>query len=1001
MSSIFNGISEAKRSPEPDYDDPSWDEKVDSVGQKAKQAEVLKSQGKEPKTRWNPETKKYYVDFSDVDESVGLPYPGTYEETDDMFKGSGQRRIGTLTTENDDPFRGTGGRFNKGDDERHDRDPSDWYIVKDGKLFAASIYPRQVQQAIAQGFSRTKAEARAKASSEGVAEAKGKLTYTPEPTEYGVFPDSKNEFVKTFLSRDLALAHIKKFGGKLIVLDQHGRRMKEGVAEGLKDKLAGAALAGSMAMSGAPAHAGFGADLAGAAAKGLGSGMASTAMAPLLYKEKNAADKAFAEQIPDEADKAKYLKGLKYIISSRDLANAGSTGMIQNTADEIQFKKFKQRFAKKYDIQIPTNEGVAEGSRKTITPEQMIRDAVEAYKREAAKENPNLSILDSIRTNINDIKREIERKQGVSEEWSQKYKSSINCSHPKGFSQKAHCAGKKKHNESIEMEMTCPDCGMCQTHGDHSHDNLEEACWKGYHKDGMKTMFGKRYPNCVKNEDVAEGLNNGQGPSVDEILYHLTRAYRSLQKRNDFYQDFSIITHIYETLRSYLKDGDLEGFHSSYERMLSRYPDASVELFDAMFQSAGLPSDTGTIEQFLDKCSQQGVEEGLGKDIKRLATGKDVKSRAGQEIAKSQDASMKGDTKTSKKHFDRYDKLDKLANKGVAEGSEGSWVVYDGAKIKRFKTHEGAKAYAEKNGGKVASSEYYHDKIQQKQGVAEGSLDEVSQDTARSYAQKAHASQKDLINQTHRKGADTDALNKKIKNRQQGMDRAHTDKRYYKDEQGVAEGSEYKSRHAHKQEQDKAYADYRTKHNTSRMALMTRAEFAKDQRERAAKKKQGVAEGEVKQFPKKHPYELLTNCPKCGGPLQGGKDEKGRLKLCMPCMNIYRAPNQQGVAEGSDKSLLKQVKPHCRNAWVSNGRLWVECDPLQVKKIADLLNTKPISGSVMGEYAFDLPQGVEEEKQRLDPKCWTGKHKEGTKMKGGVRVNNCVANESAIMKGIK
>jgi hypothetical protein len=61
-------------------------------------------------------------------------------------------------------------------------------------------------------------------------------------------------------------------------------------------------------------------------------------------------------------------------------------------------------------------------------------------------------------------------------------------------------------------------------------------------------------------------------------------------------------------------------------------------------------------------------------------------------------------------------------------------------------------------------------------------------------------------------------------------------------EKPVAEGSEYKSRHAHKQEQDKAYNDYRTKHATSSMALMTRAEFAKDQRERAAKKKQGVAE---------------------------------------------------------------------------------------------------------------------------------------------------------------
>jgi hypothetical protein len=32
----------------------------------------------------------------------------------------------------------------------------------------------------------------------------------------------------------------------------------------------------------------------------------------------------------------------------------------------------------------------------------------------------------------------------LDEKWSNKYKSSINCSNPKGFSQKAHCAGKKK-----------------------------------------------------------------------------------------------------------------------------------------------------------------------------------------------------------------------------------------------------------------------------------------------------------------------------------------------------------------------------------------------------------------------------------------------------------------------------------------------------------------------------------------------------------------------------
>jgi len=32
-------------------------------------------------------------------------------------------------------------------------------------------------------------------------------------------------------------------------------------------------------------------------------------------------------------------------------------------------------------------------------------------------------------------------------------------------------------------------------------------------------------------------------------------------------------------------------------------------------------------------------------------------------------------------------------------------------------------------------------------------------------------------------------------------------------------------------------------------------------------------------------------------------------------------------------------------------------------------------------------------KQRLDPKCWPRKHKAGTKIKGGIRVNNCVPNE--------
>ena len=44
----------------------------------------------------------------------------------------------------------------------------------------------------------------------------------------------------------------------------------------------------------------------------------------------------------------------------------------------------------------------------------------------------------------------------------------------------------------------------------------------------------------------------------------------------------------------------------------------------------------------------------------------------------------------------------------------GSWVVHNSNRVERFKTRGGAVAYAEKNGGKVASGEHYHDNIQKK-----------------------------------------------------------------------------------------------------------------------------------------------------------------------------------------------------------------------------------------------------------------------------------------------
>ena len=43
-------------------------------------------------------------------------------------------------------------------------------------------------------------------------------------------------------------------------------------------------------------------------------------------------------------------------------------------------------------------------------------------------------------------------KNRLNEDWSNKYKKSIDCNNPKGFSQKAHCAGRKKRESMMNLK---------------------------------------------------------------------------------------------------------------------------------------------------------------------------------------------------------------------------------------------------------------------------------------------------------------------------------------------------------------------------------------------------------------------------------------------------------------------------------------------------------------------------------------------------------------------
>jgi len=144
-------------------------------------------------------------------------------------------------------------------------------------------------------------------------------------------------------------------------------------------------------------------------------------------------------------------------------------------------------------------------------------------------------------------------KTDVKEEWSDKYKKSIDCDNPKGFSQKAHCQGrKKKMNEEADKKgkssgkkdacyhkvksrysvwpsayasgalVKCRKKGAANW-GNKSEQfsgivaeilnelELDEKCWDGYKQVGMKKKGKKIVPNCVPVSEEDECTHTEDG----------------------------------------------------------------------------------------------------------------------------------------------------------------------------------------------------------------------------------------------------------------------------------------------------------------------------------------------------------------------------------------------------------------------------------------------------------------------------------------------------------
>jgi hypothetical protein len=70
-----------------------------------------------------------------------------------------------------------------------------------------------------------------------------------------------------------------------------------------------------------------------------------------------------------------------------------------------------------------------------------------------------------------------------------------------------------------------------------SEKEMTEACWKGYTKKGMKTMFGKKYPNCVKNESYDEETNEVSSPAQQAAIAINMKKKGIKPKNETLYED--------------------------------------------------------------------------------------------------------------------------------------------------------------------------------------------------------------------------------------------------------------------------------------------------------------------------------------------------------------------------------------------------------------------------------------------------------------------------------
>ena len=134
----------------------------------------------------------------------------------------------------------------------------------------------------------------------------------------------------------------------------------------------------------------------------------------------------------------------------------------------------------------------------------------------------------------------------INEKWSAKYKKSINCSNPKGFSQKAHCAGKKK-NEDIE-------------------ENFADGKKKGKSRPGRVKRSGASCNGSVTS--LRKRAKNASGEKAK--MYHWCANMKSGRKKSESYTREQFYNILVESTPQQLEEGIKDQLAKLPKNMLAK-----------------------------------------------------------------------------------------------------------------------------------------------------------------------------------------------------------------------------------------------------------------------------------------------------------------------------------------------------------------------------------------------------------------------------------------------